>query len=252
MLDGVRQAPRVRCEAVSARADGTRRRERRGERALPLGLPADDRRHAGRVPLREARRAPATAGPQALRGGGGHRLPDVPGRPPEQGPRGHPHGRVLDAPPRRGPPGLARHGRARGGLGRPRLRQAARGLRVVHLVRPRLERHAVVPQVAGGPLHGHGGQPVRDPHLRPPAVRGPRPGIHPRAVRTALLAAQHVGGAVEALDLPSDPRAPTCCSRASSSGTSPTTTARAPRPRSTRGRRRSRRRRRLPATPTTT
>ena len=94
------------------------------------------------VSLRAARGPAAQARPQALRRGGGRQLAHAPGRAPEQGARGHPHGRVLDAASRPGPPARTRHGRPRGRVGRPRLRQAAGGRRILHLVRAGVERRA--------------------------------------------------------------------------------------------------------------
>ena len=49
---GVHEAPRLRSAPVAARAHRTGRRERRGQRSLPVGLASNALRHASRVPLR--------------------------------------------------------------------------------------------------------------------------------------------------------------------------------------------------------
>ncbi len=52
MIAEFQRAPRLRPDALPARARGPRRRQRRGERPFPVGLPPHARRHVRREPLR--------------------------------------------------------------------------------------------------------------------------------------------------------------------------------------------------------
>ena len=219
--------------SVPARAHRPRGRERGRERAVPLGLPPHDRRRPGRRPLRHAGRAAARARPQALRGGGGGELADAAGRAPEQGPRGHPDGRVLDAPSRAQtigpntsptsakppPPRTSTASRSWRPSPSPRSCPAGTTLRRA--------------EVAGRLLHVAGREPVRDPHLRAPALPGPPAGHDAGPLRPALHAPQHLGRAVARLDRRPGPQLVPAAAGARSWATSPTTTARARPPPST-------------------
>ena len=204
MIEEFTQAARLRPAPVAARAHGPGGRERRGLRPLPLGLPARAGGHAGGVPLR-----PDHRDPEAARHGPLRRV--ARGRPRLRRRRhgGQAHQRRADVGDvdaaagrqRRATRLQRRHPRV--GLGRAPLREDLRRRGVPDR---RLERLGLVPgdpQAHRRQGAGDGPEPVRHPHVGPPAAPGQGSRPQPRTLRPVVHAQRDLGGAGEGLgDVP--------------------------------------------------
>ena len=197
---GVHEAARLRSAPVAARAHGPGGRECRSLRPFPLGLPTRAVGHAGGVPLRPDHRDPEAARHGALR-----RVARGRTRLHRRRHGGEAHERRADVGDvdaaagrqRRASPLQRRHPRI--GLGRTPLREDLRR-RGVH--DRRLERLGLVPgdpQAHRRQGAGDGPEPVRHPHVGPPAARGQGAGPQPRTLRPVVHAQRDLGGAGERL-----------------------------------------------------